>query len=228
MTRSTSVRGSASSSGFGPRGLVKGARGGTGSPRHGRKRRGSGWRRSEGSHDRQPAKDRAASADAPRARQKCVPLSPRSSVCAVKPTPTPRSVPKPHAPTGSRSIRWCSLQDVGCQSSERTHLSCPRRVERLGEARIAQLGKPITLDGGVCIESGDTGARHLPRSDSNRYQEAAAYDSPQGRRLFSNARWSGFTRVVVLNRRRRARVLAERCAPILLRKQESGRPGSRD
>jgi hypothetical protein len=47
----------------------------------------SGWRRSEGSHDRQPAKDRATSADAPRARHECVPLSCRSPVCAVKPTP---------------------------------------------------------------------------------------------------------------------------------------------
>lgn len=46
------------------------------------------WRRSEGSHDRQPAKDRAASADAPSAHHDACRSPTEVRPCAVKRTPT--------------------------------------------------------------------------------------------------------------------------------------------
>jgi hypothetical protein len=135
---------------------------------------GSGWRRSEGSLDRQPAKDRAASADAPRARRQCVPMFRRSSVCAVKPTPTRA------AACLNRTRRRESTDSLVLVAKRRLSefekdASFPIRwTARPGRAWIARLGKPTTLDSGVCIEPGDTGARCLSGSDSNRCREAAA------------------------------------------------------
>lgn len=227
MTRSASVgvRRDSQASAGGSR--VQGCQRRDGLPASRRKMPWSGWRRSEGSHDRQPAKDRETSADAPRARHECVPLSRRSPVCAVKPTPARATrVSKPHATTGVDRFAGARHEPSVVRVRKRTHLSSLQRAARSGGARIARPGRPTTLDGGVCIGSGDTGARCLSRSDSNRCREAAAWTLPRVEGRFSDRRWSGFTRVVALNRRRRAGILVKRCVP----PRESGevRTGSRD
>lgn len=140
---------------------------------------GSGWRRSEGSLDRQPAKDRAASADAPRARRQCVPCSAEVRCAPSSPHRPARPRVQTARDDGSRPIRWCSSRTVGCQRFEKDASFPIQRAVRPGGARIARLGKPTTLDSGVCIEAGDTGARCLSGSDSNRCREAAASALPR-------------------------------------------------
>lgn len=142
---------------------------------------GSRWRRSEGSLDRQPAKDRVALAGNVSNVPNRVPLFHRSSVCAVKRPPT-RAAACLNRTRRRESIDSLVLV-VGCRLSEfeRTRLShslAGRKARRW--VRIARLGRPTTpKDGGDCIESGDKGVRCLQRSDSNRYTEHVASALPR-------------------------------------------------
>ena len=174
-------RGSAGSSGFGWKGSCLGRQRWDRLLVSRKKTPRSRWRCSEGSLDRQPAKDRVALAGHVLNVPNRVPLPHRSSVCAVKRPPTRAAA--------------CLNRTRRRESIDLLVLVAKRRLSEFGkDASFPLIGGPqgsksgvdstarqttTPTDGGDCIESGDKGARRLPRSNSNRYTEYDASALPR-------------------------------------------------